>query len=384
VVTRGISSERLTALFLELVRIDSHSRQERAIAERLARELRNVGAEVWFDDAGAKVGGTTGNLLARVQGTADIPPLLLSAHMDTVVPGEGVKPIIEGDVIRSDGTTVLGGDDKSGCAIVCEVLRVLRDDAIPHGDVEIVFTICEEVGLLGAKHLDVSGLTSRAGLVLDSDAPGYLFTRAPAANHLEFVVHGLEAHAGMAPERGINAIQVAAEGVAAMRLGRIDASTTANIGVISGGGATNVVPNLVRLQGEARSHDEAKLDAQCTHMQHALEAAAAHHTLVLDGREVRARVESTIERSYDAMAVPDAAPIVQLVLRAAAALGHTVESAPMGGGCDANVLNRRGFQVANLGTGMRDIHTVKEWLRVSDMVRTAEVIVEMLRLHARG
>jgi len=384
VVTRGISSERLTALFLELVRIDSHSRQERAIAERLARELRNVGAEVWFDDAGAKVGGTTGNLLARVQGTADIPPLLLSAHMDTVVPGEGVKPIIEGDVIRSDGTTVLGGDDKSGCAIVCEVLRVLRDDAIPHGDVEIVFTICEEVGLLGAKHLDVSGLTSRAGLVLDSDAPGYLFTRAPAANHLEFVVHGLEAHAGMAPERGINAIQVAAEGVAAMRLGRIDASTTANIGVISGGGATNVVPNLVRLQGEARSHDEAKLDAQCAHMQHALEAAAAHHTLVLDGREVRARVESTIERSYDAMAVPDAAPIVQLVLRATAALGHTVESAPMGGGCDANVLNRRGFQVANLGTGMRDIHTVKEWLRVSDMVRTAEVIVEMLRLHARG
>src|SRR6185436_2027055 len=137
-----------------------------------------------------------------------------------------------------------------------------------------------------------------------------------------------------------------------------------------------------RLQGEARSHDEAKLAAQCTHMQQALEAAAARHVVVLDGREVRARVESTIERTYDAMAVPDAAPIVQLVLRAATALGHAVESAPMGGGCDANVLNRRGFQVANLGTGMRDIHTVNEWLRVSDMVRTAEVIVEMLRLHA--
>jgi tripeptide aminopeptidase len=382
VATRGISGERLTTLFLELVRIDSHSRQERAIAERLARELRELGAKVWFDDAGAKVGGTTGNLLARAAGTVDVPPLLLSAHMDTVVPGEGVKPIIEGDVIRSDGTTVLGGDDKSGCAIVCEVLRVLRDEAIPHGDVEIAFTICEEVGLLGAKHLDVSGLTARAGLVLDSDAPGYLFTRAPAANHLAFVVHGLEAHAGMAPERGINAIQVAAEGVAAMRLGRIDADTTANIGVITGGGATNVVPNLVRLQGEARSHDEQKLAAQCEHMQRALEAAAARHTIVLDGREVHARVESTVERSYDAMAVPDAAPIVQLVLRAATALGHAVESAPMGGGCDANVLNRRGFQVANLGTGMRDIHTVKEWLRVSDMVRTAEVIVEMLRLHA--
>jgi len=380
----GISRGRLTDLFLDLVRIDSLSRQERAIAERLANELRAVGAEVWFDDAGEKVGGTTGNVLARVRGSVAVAPLLLSAHMDTVRPGEGVNPIVEGDVIRSDGRTVLGGDDKSGCAIVCEVLRVLRDEGIPHGDVEIAFTICEEVGLLGAKHLDVSKLTARAGLVLDSDAPGYLFTRAPASTHLVFEVHGLEAHAGMAPERGINAIQVAAEGVAAMRLGRIDDETTANIGIVGGGTAINVVPKLVRLEGEARSHDEAKLAAQCEAMQAALEAAAARHVISLDGTEVRARIESTIERSYDAMAVPDAAPIVQLVLSAARALGHTVESGPMGGGCDANVLNRRGFQVANLGTGMRDIHTVKEWLRVSDMVRTAEVIVEMLRLHATG
>ncbi len=352
------------------------------MAERLGRELRDLGAEVWVDDAGAKVGGTTGNVLARVRGSAPVPPLLLSAHMDTVIPGEGVKPVVDGDVIRSDGTTVLGGDDKSGCAIICEVLRVLRDDAVTHGDVEVAFTICEEVGLLGAKHLDVSGLTARTGLVLDSDAPGYLFTKAPASNHLTFDVHGLEAHAGMAPERGINAIQVAGEGLAAMRLGRIDDETTANIGIVSGGGAVNVVPKHVRLEGEARSHDETKLAAQCRHMQEALEAAAARHTIVVDGRDVRARVETVIERSYAAMNVPDAAPIVQLVLRAAQALGHSVESAPMGGGCDANVLNGRGFQVANLGTGMRDIHTVKEWLRVGDMVRTAEVIVEMLRLHA--
>ena len=379
--SHGISRDRLTALFLELVRIDSHSRQERAIADRLARELRELGAEVWFDDAGTKVGGTTGNVLARVRGTVDAAPLVLSAHMDTVIPGEGVQPIVEGDVIRSDGRTVLGGDDKSGCAIICEVLRVLRDEAIPHGDVEVAFTICEEVGLLGAKHLDVASLKARAGLVLDSDAPGYLFTRAPASNHLTFTVHGLEAHAGMAPERGINAIQVASEGVAAMKLGRIDDETTANVGIVHGGSAINVVPNRVCLEGEARSHDPAKLAAQCAHMQSALETAAARHAIVVDGDERRARVETVVEQSYDAMNVPDAAPIVRLVLRAAASLGHSVESAAMGGGCDANVLNGRGFQVANLGTGMRDIHTVKEWLRVSDMVRTAEVIVEMLRLH---
>ncbi len=381
--TVAISRERLLALFLDLVRIDSHSRRERAVALRLVRELETLGAEVWFDDAGTKVGGDTGNLLARVRGTApDAAPLLLSAHMDTVVPGEGVQPIIEGDVVRSDGRTVLGGDDKSGLAIICEVVRALQEQGAPHGDIEIAFTICEEVGLLGARHLDLTRLRARSGLVLDSDAPGFLVTRAPAANHLEFVVHGLEAHAGMAPERGISAIEVAAEGLAAMRLGRIDDETTANVGVIQGGVATNVIPNQVRLRAEARSHDEAKLTAQCEHMRQCLEEAAARHTVIVDGRSVTARVESSISRSYDRMHVADDAPIVRLAIRAADALGYAVTTAAMGGGCDANVLNRRGLEVANLGTGMQEIHTVKEWLRVSDMVRTAEVIAAMLRLHA--
>jgi tripeptide aminopeptidase len=378
-----VSAERLTALFLELVRIDSHSRRERDVARRLERELASLGAEVWLDDAGDKVGGTVGNLMARCPGTAAAEPLLLSAHMDTVAPGEGVRPIVEGDVIRSDGRTVLGGDDKSGLAIICEVLRTLAERGIPHGGVEIAFTICEEAGLLGAKHLDPSRLRARSGLVLDSDAPGHLFTRAPAADHLELVVHGLEAHAGMAPERGINAIQVAAEGLAAMRLGRIDELTTANVGVISGGTATNVVPNRVRVVGEARSHDEGRLAAQSEHMRRCMEEAAARHVLERDGERACARVEAAIARSYERLDVPDDAPIVRLAERAAAALGQAlVARAAMGGGCDANVLNRRGFQVANLGTGMREIHTVKEWIRVSDMVRTAELIVEMVRLHA--
>jgi tripeptide aminopeptidase len=279
---------------------------------------------------------------------------------------------------------VLGGDDKSGLAIICEALRALKERGIPHGDVEIAFTICEEAGLLGAKHLDVSRLRARTGLVLDSDAPGFLFTRAPAANHLTFTVHGLAAHAGMAPERGINAIRVASEGVAAMRLGRIDDETTANIGRIEGGLATNIVPNLVRLQGEVRSHDETKLAQQTAHMRRCMEEAAERHTVTHKGSTTRASVEVGIVRGYDRMDVPDGAPIVQLVFRAARALGQEVSSGPMGGGCDANVLNGRGFEVANLGTGMRDIHTVKESVRVSDMARTAAIIAEMIRLHAAG
>jgi tripeptide aminopeptidase len=169
-----------------------------------------------------------------------------------------------------------------------------------------------------------------------------------------------------------------------MRLGRIDEETTANVGLIQGGVAVNVVPNLVRVQGEARSHDEGKLAAQTEHMRRCMDEAASRHSVTRDGVTVRARVDSTIHRGYERMRVPDDAPIVQLVFRAAAALGDSVTSAAMGGGCDANVLNGRGFQVANLGTGMREIHTVKEWVRVSDMVRTANVITEMVRLRGAG
>jgi tripeptide aminopeptidase len=224
--------------------------------------------------------------------------------MDTVVPGEGIRPVRDGDILRTDGRTVLGGDDKSGVAIICEVLRVIRENGLRCGDVDVVFTICEEAGLIGAKCLDVSRLRARTGLVLDSDSVGFLFTRAPAANRMEFRVFGLEAHAGVCPERGINAIQVAARGIAQMRLGRIDHETTANIGVVEGGMAVNIVPNQVILRGEARSHDPEKLARQTEHMQRCLEEAATHSVLELDGRRHSARIEAKIDRDYDRMDVP--------------------------------------------------------------------------------
>jgi tripeptide aminopeptidase len=374
-VALGIQAPRLQALFLELVQIDSLSRHEGRIAARLADEMRALGAEVLFDDAGTQVGGEVGNLIARLPGTADAPPLLLCAHMDTVSPGEGVKPVVDGDVIRTDGTTVLGGDDKSGVAIVCECVRVCRERGLRHPPLDVVFTICEEVGLQGAKHLDLGPVRARRGLVFDSDAVGFAFTRAPGAKLIEVVVHGRAAHAGMAPERGISAIRVAAEAIAAMRLGRLDAETTANLGRIEGGRATNIVPEEVRIRGEARSHDLARLEAQVAHMRACFEEAAARHP--------GARVEIAVHTQYEPMVVADDAPIMRLVAAAAARCGRTVTTAGMGGGCDANVLNRRGLEVVNLGTGMRDIHTTAEWLRVSDMVAAAEVTLAAIELAAQ-
>jgi tripeptide aminopeptidase len=378
-----INQDRLKNLLIELIKIDSLSRSERNVALRLRRDMEELGAEVWIDDAGEKVGGNTGNVIAQFRGTAPAAePLLLSAHMDTVVPGEGIVPVLDGDILRTDGRTVLGGDDKSGVAIICEVLRVVKETQLPCSDIDVVFTICEEAGLIGAKCLDVSRLRARAGLVLDSDSVGFLFTKAPAANRMEFRVHGLEAHAGVCPEKGINAIQVAAEGVAQMRLGRIDHETTANIGLVEGGMAVNIVPNQVILRGEARSHSQEKLERQTEHMKRCLDEAAARHYLEFDGKRHTARVETKIERDYDRMDVPESAPIVKLVHAAARNLNLELKTLATGGGCDANVLNQKGLVVANLSTGMRDIHTVNEWLNLKDLYLSAQMVLEIVKLNA--
>ncbi|HEY0174599.1 MAG TPA: M20/M25/M40 family metallo-hydrolase [Pyrinomonadaceae bacterium] len=382
---RMINQERIKNLLLELVQIDSVSREERDVAEHIRTLCEGMGAEVFIDDAGEKVGGNTGNVIARFPGTLPrAEPIMMSAHMDTVVPGRGVKPVVEGDIIRTDGTTVLGGDDKSGCAVIIETVRSLQEQNIPHAPIDAVFSICEEVGLLGAKHLDMSKVRARYGIVFDSDDPGFLFTRGPSANHFEFKIHGLESHAGVAPEQGISAIRIAAEAISAMKLFRIDDETTANIGVIRGGEATNIITNLVTLKGEARSLDDAKLEAQTAHMLKCLEDAAARYEVTVDGVTTRARVESEVTREYYSMDVSDDSRVVRLVKEAATRMGLKVETMASGGGCDANIFNKRGIECANLGTGMRAIHTVKEWLDVKDMYASANMTLEIMRLNGEA
>jgi tripeptide aminopeptidase len=379
-----INATRLVDYLVDLVRIDSVSRREGAVARRLVADLEAVGARVTVDDAGVAVGGETGNVLASLPGTMTGPSIVLSAHMDTVVPGEGVVPIRDGDRIKSDGRTILGGDDKSGVAIIMEVLRTLVERRIPHAGVEIVFTICEEVGLLGAKHLAVERLKARDGLVLDSDDASFLFTKGPAADRVEFTVIGLEAHSGICPERGISSIQVASEAIAGMRLGRVDDETTANLGVIHGGAAANIIPKETVIRGEARSRDEEKLAAQTTHMRRRFAEAAAKHQVTVDGVVHHAKVVERIERDYHRLNVPEDATIVRHVLQAAKNVGASVKTRATGGGCDANVFNQKGLQIANLGTGMRAIHTLNEYLLIDEFIRSGRIVLETVRLHGTG
>jgi tripeptide aminopeptidase len=378
-----IKPERIKDEFLELASISSMSRREGAIARRLESILKSMGASVEVDDAGEKVGGETGNILARFAGTKpDAPPFLLSAHMDTVGPAEKIHLEVEGDIVHTDRTTVLGGDDKAGIVSIFEAIRVLREEKIPHGDIEVILSICEETGLLGAKHFDTGRLRAKRGLVLDVDGVCELITRAPVANRLSFTVTGLEAHAGICPERGLSAIQIASEAIAGMKLGRVDAETTANLGRIQGGLATNIVPTRVVVDGETRSLSVAKLEAQTEHMRQRFEEAAARHAVRLEDGEHRARVEVKVDRQYERLDVADTAKVVTLVAGAAKGLGKSFKTRATGGGSDANVYTTRGIEIANLACGMRDIHTVHEWVDLKDLYTTASIVLETVRLNA--
>ena len=382
--TDSVRRDRLVDDFLALVRISSPSRREGEVARWLTGTLEHMGVRVDVDDAGTKLGGDTGNLLAHFPGTVpDAPPLLLCAHMDTVIPCERITPVRDGDVIRTDGTSVLGGDDKAGVGAILEAVRIVREREIPHGPIDVLFTVCEEQGLFGAKHFDIGRLRARRGVVLDCDGVDELIVQGPAANKMLFTVHGLEAHAGLCPEQGISAIKVAADAIAGMRLGRIDEETTANLGTIQGGLAVNIVPNQVVVRGETRSRNDAKLRRQTDHMVECFETAAGRYRVTVEGREHAARVDVKVTQDYEGLNVPRDSEIVRLVRRAVEGRGRTLTVRATGVGCDANIFNgRHGLEVANLGCGMRQIHTVNEWIAIEDLVATADTLVEALRLNA--
>jgi len=356
-----INEDRLVNTFLELVRIDSPSGQEEAIARDLMARLKALGLAVTQD--------ATGNLIARLEGRGkrkDDPPLLLSAHMDTVGTDTGIQPVVEDGIIHSDGTTILGADDKSGVAVILEVLGALAEEGTAHSPLEVAITVSEEVGLLGAKALDMGQLCAREGIVFDTGGPiGTVVVSTPYQDKLFATVHGRAAHAGAEPERGINAILVAAEAIAAMPLGRIDEETTANVGVIRGGVATNIVPDRVELHCEARSRDEAKLVAQTQAMCAALEASAARH---------EARVDLRQQRSYNGFKLSAETPIVKRAVAAIEALDLTPLLVPSGGGSDANVFAAGGVTTINLSTGMAEVHTANEQIAVEDLIHSAEVL----------
>lgn len=376
-----VNKERLAEAFMQLTAIDSVSKEEGKIAGKIKAIFESIGAEIFIDDAGEKIGSDTGNLVAKFKGNNQAPPLMLNAHMDTVEPGRGVTAILKDGVFTSDGTTILGADDKSAIAIIIETLRILQENDLPYGPLEIVFTICEEVGLQGAKHFDFNLIEANYGFALDATDTQGIVTRAPAANRLEFKVHGKDAHAGAAPEKGINAISLASKAIAGLEIGRIDQETTCNIGVIEGGSAINIVPNLVTVKGEVRSHDQTKLDSVTDTIVSSFKEVVEKFK-GSDSGDGLPRLDIQVDSDFPRTGIADDHPVVKLASRAAENLGRKMVTKSSGGGADANIFFEKGVVTGVLGTGMRDMHTVRESIRLDDMVQATELVLEIIKLHS--
>jgi tripeptide aminopeptidase len=369
-----VQQDRLVKQFLELVQIDSETKHEQNISKHLKQLFHNLGLTVEEDDSMERTGHGSGTLqctLEATAGTENVPTVFFTGHMDTVTPGKGIKPQIGDDgIIRSDGTTILGSDDKAGLAAMLEAIRVIRDTNIPHGTLKFVITAGEEAGLKGSRAMKPGWFKADYGFALDSNgAIGDIAVAAPGRAEILITFRGKTAHAGVNPEDGISAIQVAAKAVARMPLGRIDKETTANIGSFSGIGPLNVVCDQVKLEAEARSIDSGKLNAQIAKMKEACESAA---------KDFGAQCEFQADIVYPAYMFDDSAPVVKLAAKALQAVGCTPRTFHSGGGSDANIFNGHGIPTVNLAVGYKEIHTTGEHIAISDLVKTTEVVLSIV------
>ncbi|MBS1718912.1 MAG: M20/M25/M40 family metallo-hydrolase [Armatimonadetes bacterium] len=367
-----IVESRLIELFKELCLIDAPALAEADSVAYTKALLTSIGLEVWEDEAGKAIGGNANNLIARLPATnPDAPTIFLSAHFDTVEPTAGLEIEERDGVFYSSSDTILGADDKAGMAPAIEAVRALMESGAPHGTVYLLLSVAEEIGLLGAGALKIEELDIDFGYVLDTGPPvGTYVTRTATHDKLDVTIHGIPAHAGKDPEKGVNAIEVLADAVHGMKLGRIGPETTANIGIVHGGTGTNVVCAKVEVKAEARSTSTADLDAQVDHMIQRFEEAA---------RNRGAKVEITHRREYLAYEVPADAPVVQIAAEVSREMGLEPTLRTTLGGSDANRYNAKGVPTIVMGTGMEKIHTHDEHVSRKDLVLMAELCFNLLK-----
>ncbi|WP_174613744.1 M20/M25/M40 family metallo-hydrolase [Virgibacillus ihumii] len=372
----AVNKERLIDEFFELVQVDSETKYETKIAQVLTQKFTELGLDVIEDNSKEITGHGAGNLICTLKGTKkDADPIYFTSHMDTVVPGNGIKPSIEEGYIVSDGSTILGADDKAGLAAIFETIRTLKENNIEHGDIQFVVTVGEESGLVGAKALDGSLLTAKYGYAIDSNGEvGDIIVAAPTQAKLFATVKGKTAHAGLAPEKGVSAITLTAKAIAKMPLGRIDEETTANIGRFEGGKQTNIVCDHVEVLAEARSLKPEKMEEQVAKMKDAFETIAEE----LGGS---ADVEITV--MYPGFNQHDGDEVVEVAKRAAKKIGRESKLKKSGGGSDANIIAGLGIPTVNLAVGYEEIHTTNERIPVDELVKITEMVTAIVEEAAK-
>lgn len=366
-----MNKDRILDKFLDHVTIYSPSLEEGDYAKVLTKELEDLGFDVYEDDAGEKAGANSGNIIGYLKGSKDIEPIMLCAHMDTVTPCKNIEPIIENGVIKSKGNTILSADDKAGVVAILEGIRHVQENNIAFGDIEVIFTIAEEIGLLGSKNLDYSKIKSKNAFILDSSGPvGDVIVQGPAQAEITAKFHGKAAHAGLSPEKGISAIQVASRAINEMNLLRIDQETTANVGTIKGGAATNIVADYTEVMFETRSLDDEKLKKQVAHMLETLNKAA---------EDFEAKVDIEVVNTYPNFSLDKDHPILQLTKDAMNKMNLEFTPMPTGGGSDTNIFNGNGINAVTLAVGMQNAHSVEECITVEDLIKSTELVATLIQ-----
>ena len=354
--------ERLIKTLMDLIRIDSPTGEEDAMDREVTARLQALGFMVHHD--------SFGNVIARLDGAGE--PVLLSAHLDTVEPGRGIKPVLHGDTLRSDGSTILGGDCKAGVSIILEGVASVLESGAQHLPVEVAFSRAEEGGLVGVHHMDFGRISARRGVVFDAEGGVNRITvAAPSQNVVKAHIRGRAAHAGLEPEKGISAVLIAAQVLTQLPLGRIDAETTSNIGRVEGGLKRNIIPETACMDGEIRSRDQSKLDQYTQRFREVFDRVAARYP--------EARVSLEIENTYHAFKVDASHPTVVMISRALTDAGLEPQLEGSGGGSDANVFFEKGIAALPVGIGVRAFHTREETVIIPEVLQGAEVCQRIIR-----
>ena len=367
-----INQERLLNCFMQLLAINSTSRHETAMAEQVISFLQQAGATISFDNAAELLGGDCNNIIGYLPGNPTWPSLLFCVHIDTVASTDGIQVVRQNGEIRSNGETILGADDKAGIAAIMEMVWSLKENNVDHPPLELVFTVAEEIGVMGSMVLDYSLLHSKLAFVPDSTGPiGTIITSAPAQKHLDIIITGKAAHAGMSPESGVSAIVGAAKAISSMKLGRIDFETTANIGTINGGSATNIVAEKVTMEAEARSRNPEKLAAQLAHMQ---------ETFITASAEFGTAAAVEISDVYPSFNIPTQSRVVEMATAALVPLGIAPVIGATGGGSDANFFNDHGIEAVILSAGYQQAHGKDEMIEEDQLLLLAAWLYNIVAL----
>ncbi|WP_144551274.1 M20/M25/M40 family metallo-hydrolase [Peribacillus simplex] len=366
-----VNAERLQDLFLELAKINAPSKKEKLVADYLKKALPELGFTIEFDEANKNFGGEVGNLIAWREGTdPSIPSLFFSTHMDTVLPTKGLKPVIKDGVIFSDGTTILGADDRAALAAYLEAVRAIIESGVPHGPIEFILTVNEQPGLVGATYMDYSKAKSKTGYIFDSSGDvGQIILKGPYSSRIWMEVEGNAAHIALNAEEGNSAILIAGEGLSNMRLGTIDEETLANIGIINGGNLTSIIPGSVTVAGEVRSFSKEKLDQQLKHMEEVMQQAAEKN-----GGKVNVRME----KKYSGFDIPKDDMLVKTAETAAQSIKVNPYLTETLGGADTNVLNENGLICLTLGLGFQNIHSFRESISIENLINTGRLTAALI------